>query len=424
MSGAGGCSAGHLKAMARVPLSPVRALLGVLSGRALVQPEFGSQTVDQEDIALARALIDAPERWGGEAAIHDFEASFAHWNGSLGARTFMGGRVALTAAIAALQLQPGDEVVVPAYTCVVVPNAFSYAGIAVKYCDIELDTFGPDIDALQRSLTSATRVVLVQHLYGLVARDFEKILELARGRRLRVIEDCAHALGAALRGRKVGTFGDIGCYSTEQSKVISTYNGGIAATRDPDLLERLDGFQRSAPFPPADRTRKLLTNFVLEYQLQKPAWRWLTSAYQRYRHRGEVLQSTTDEELKGIKPGHYGQRMPSPIAELALGQMKKIDAYNQRRRAHAAHWEKVCERRGYKTPHVVAGSTPIYLRYPVMVPAGRKHDIAWCMREFGVRPGVWFTGELHPVARPIPECPNARQAVERCINLPTLGLHT
>lgn len=390
--------------------------------RRLVPPQFGSQTVDREDIALARSLIGRPGQWGNETAIKSFEASFAQWNGSLGARSFMGGRVALSAAIAALQLKPGDEVVIPAYTCVVVRNAFSFAGVAVRFCDIELDTFGPDIDALKAALSSATRAILVQHLYGLVARDFEKILELARGRHIPVIEDCAHALGAGLRGQKVGTFGDVGFYSTEQSKVISTFNGGVAVTNNAQLLERLDAYQRACPFPSPDRTGKLLRNFVLQYQLQKPSWRWLTSAYHRYRRRKDILQSTTDQELRGVRPAHYGQRMPPPIAELARGQMRKVDAYNELRRAHAAHWAKVCAQRGYEAPLAIEGSTPVYLRYPVMVPANRKQDVAWCTREFGVRPGVWFSGELHPVARPLPDCPNARLAVERCINLPTLGL--
>ncbi|MEX2151185.1 MAG: aminotransferase class I/II-fold pyridoxal phosphate-dependent enzyme [Steroidobacteraceae bacterium] len=414
----------QLKALARVPLSPARALGGVLSGRALMYPEFGSQTVDREDISLARSLIAGAKSWSDERAIRSFEKSFASWNGSLGARSFMGGRVALTAAIAALQLKAGDEVVIPAYTCVVVPNAFSFAGIAVRFCDVELETFGPDIDALQRSISSGTRAILVQHLYGLVARDLEKILELARRKRIHVIEDCAHAMGAVLHGRKVGTFGDIGFYSTEQSKVISTFNGGVAATNNPELLQRLDRFQRASPFPSNGRIQTLLTNFVLEYQLQKNSWRWLTSEFHRYRHRQDILQSTTEEELNGIRPAHYGQRMPSPLAELALSQMKKIDAYNQLRRANAAHWARVCEERRYKAPLVIEGSVPIYLRYPVMVPASRKQDVRWCLREFGVKPGVWFTGELHPVARPMPGCPNARQAVERCINLPTLGLET
>lgn len=413
---------GQLKALARVPLAPARALAGVLSGSALRQPELGSQTVDREDVALARSLIDRPERWGEQDRIHEFETSFANWNASLGARSFMGGRVALSAAIAALGLRSGDEVVVPAYTCVVVPNAFSFAGVTVRYCDIELDTFGPDIDAVRGALSSATRAILVQHLYGLVARDFDKILELARGRRIRVIEDCAHAMGAVFRGRKVGNFGDIGFYSTEQSKVISTFNGGVAVTNNPELLQRLHEFQAACPMPAHGRIRKLLTNFVLEYELQKSPWRWLTSGYYRYRHRAEVLLSTTDEELSGVKPAHYGQRMPAPLAELALAQLKKVDAYNGLRRTAAAYWTSVCEKRGYKAPAVVEGSVPVFLRYPVMVPTGRKQDTRWCMAEFGTRPGVWFTGELHPVARPMPGCPNARHAVEHCINLPTLGV--
>jgi hypothetical protein len=103
-------------------------------------------------------------------------------------------------------------------------------------------------------------------------------------------------------------------------------------------------------------------------------------------------------------------------------QLKKIDLYNQRRREGAEHCMRLCIEKGYKLPMVVSGSVPIYLRYPVMVPIEKKLDVRWCVREFGVRQGLWFLGELHPIAKPMAECPNARKAVECCINLPTLGI--
>ena len=412
----------QLKALAHMLLMSARALFRYLTGRLSIYPEFGAQTVDEDDVSTAKSLVNHPEIWDNEEPIVRFEKAFSEWNGSLGARSFMGGRVALSAAIYALQLKPGDEVVVPGYTCVVVPNAFKFAGITVKYCDIELDTFGPDHDSLKRAISSKTRAVLVHHLYGLVARDLEKILDLARSKGLYVIEDCAHSTGASLHGRKVGNFGDVVFYSTEQSKVFSTFNGGIAATNNPDILERLAAYQNTALYPSKDRTGNLLRNFIYCYQLQKSSWRCLTSESIRFRHNKQMLQSTTDDEMKGLMPIHYGQKMPPPLAELALMQLKKVDVYNQRRRAGAEYWMKLCHEKGYTLPMVVTGSVPVFLRYPVMVPIGKKRDVEWCIREFGVRQGLWFLGELHPIAQPMAECPNARKAVERCINLPTLGI--
>src|SRR6188474_2655566 len=198
-----------------------------INGQPLVFPEFGSQTIEDDDIALVDTLLSQPKMSTDASIEESLQTEFSRWNGSSAAFAFMGGRVALSACIDALGLKKGDEVVVPGYTCIVVPNAFAHAGIDVRYCDIELDTFGPDFDSLRAAITPRTRAVLVQHLYGLVCRDFEKILDFATDRKLLLIEDCAHSLGASFRGRKVGNWGDAGFYSTEQSKVISTFNGGI-----------------------------------------------------------------------------------------------------------------------------------------------------------------------------------------------------
>jgi dTDP-4-amino-4,6-dideoxygalactose transaminase len=409
-----------MKALARIPLTPMRSLIGLLVGRPFVYPEFGSRTVDHEDIRLTQRLLADPESWYDESSVRSYENRFASWNGSRGAYSFMGGRVALSAAISALGLKSGDEVIVPGYTCIVVPNAFSYVGINVRYCDIELDTYGPDIDSVRQNLSSRTRAILIHHLYGLVARDLEKIIDMARSRGILVIEDCAHATGATLHGRKVGNFGDVAFYSSEQSKVFSTFNGGIVVSNDEEILIKLAAYQTSAPYPSVDRVRALLQNFILAYRLQNDPWRGVFAEYYRFAYRKVTIQSTTTEEISGIKPDHYGQRMPAPLAILGLQQLQKIDRYHRLRQAGASHWKDVCVDKGLTVPLVLPHSRPVFLRFPLMVPAERKYDFRWGQREFGVRQGVWFSGELHPVRRQLDGCPNCALAVVECINLPTL----
>ena len=391
-----------------------------INGQPLVFPEFGSQTIEDDDIALVDTLLSQPKMWTDASIEESLHTEFSSWNGSAAAFAFMGGRVALSACIDALGLKKGDEVVVPGYTCIVVPNAFAHAGIDVRYCDIELDTFGPDFDSLRAAITPRTRAVLVQHLYGLVCRDFENILDFARDRKLLVIEDCAHSLGATFRGRKVGNWGDAGFYSTEQSKVISTFNGGIAVANATDVVERLRLFHKRAPYPDGDRTRRLLRNVRYYSLVQKAPSRWFLRGLWAYSYRGDILVSTSEDELRGILPPHYGEKMPSPLARIALNQLSKVDRFNDARRKNAARWRQRCESLGLETPTVIEDSTPVFLRYPVIVPPGRKYDVAWCLKQFEVLPGHWFTGELHPLRKVMPECPNATIAVERCLNLPTL----
>jgi perosamine synthetase len=391
-----------------------------LSGQPLLVPEFGSQTIEDDDIALVEEMLSHPASWNDHSIEDSFHSEFSRWNGSAAAFAFMGGRVALSACIEALGLVEGDEVVAPGYTCIVVPNAFAYAGIKVRYCDIELETYGPDFDSLRAAVTPKTRAVLVQHLYGLVCRDFERILNFAADRKLRVIEDCAHSLGATFRGRKVGTWGDAGFYSTEQSKVMSTFNGGIAVANEAEVVEGLGEFYRRTPYPDDGRIRRLLRNVHYYSLLQKSPSRWFMKGWWGYRFRGDILVSTGEEDLRGEIPPHYRQRMPAPLAKLALSQLSKVDRFNRDRRRNAEKWRERCERLGFKAPTILEGSVPVFLRYPLIAPEGKKYDAGWCLEQFGVLPGHWFTGEFHPLRKALPDCPNARIAVECCLNLPTL----
>jgi perosamine synthetase len=112
--------------------------------------------------------------------------------------------------------------------------------------------------------------------------------------------------------------------------------------------------------------------------------------------------------------------MSAPLAQMALNQLKKLDYYNGRRRANAGRWTDWCRTHGFDPPLVSPGSTPIFLRYPVLVRPEMKDHLRWAYRSLGVVPGVWFTSHLHPARARLDHLPNATTAVERCINFPTL----
>jgi dTDP-4-amino-4,6-dideoxygalactose transaminase len=332
----------------------------------------------------------------------------------------MGGRVALSAAIYALDLQPGDEVVIPGYTCVVVPNAFEYAGVKPIYADIELETYGLSAESLRGRITPKTKAVLLHHLFGLVCRDYDAILEIARLHDLKVIEDCAHATGATYKGIRVGNTGDIAFYSSETSKVFNTIQGGMVVTGSDVIAEKLRQYHRQAPEPSSGRIDSLLHNVLLNYYQFKHRHRWVLGDLYRLRYYRKTLVATTEEELRGVKPAHYGCRMPAPLAALGLNQLRKIDRYIEARRKQAVNWDRWCDANGYARPLVLPGSNPVWLRYPVLVEPEKKSDTSWAMRELGVQPGVWFVSHLHPQQRYIEGCPNADIAVAQCINFPTL----
>lgn len=391
-------------------------------GRPLTSPPLTSSTLDEDDVNLARRTLQRKEGWFDQSIVDRYEATFAKWNGSRHAVAFMSGRVALSGCIHALGLKPGDEVIVPGYTCVVVPNAFQFAGVRVVYSDIELDTYGLDASLLESRITDRTRAILLHHLYGLVCRDYDETVSIARRRQLQLIEDCTQSTGARYKRTRVGNLGDVAIYSSEQSKVFTTIQGGLAVTNDGRLAERLREFRDEAPYPDPHDVERQLQNVVLHFHIHKDPQRWWKEGLNRLLHEDALIVSTTREEERGVKPKNYGRRMPGAIAVIGLNQLAKLDDYNSQRLANSSRWTEWCNRSGYTPPLVIPDSTPVFLRYPALVEPERKADTSWARRDLGVSLGVWFVSPLHPSSRVVEGCPNGAQAVARCINFPTLGV--
>jgi len=408
--------------MANLLKSVIRKQIGnflnlILSG-TMNTPPLGSVTLDKDDVTLARKLIKERDCWDNEKIVSKYESEFAQWNGSKHAYAFMGARVALSACIYALGLRDGDEVILPGYTCVVVPNAFRFAGIKIVYSDIELDTYGLDASLIENKITSKTRAILLHHLYGLVCRDYQAILAIAKKYGLKVIEDCAHSTGAEYRNQKIGNFGDCAIYSSEQSKIFCTIQGGMAVTNDPTIARGLKEFVNSCTFPDEIWIDKLLNNVIINYFQFKHQQRWwLGSLVSIYKHNKHLI-ALSDDERKGIRPSHYGKKMPAPVAMLGSNQLKKIDYYNNKRQQMAKRWEKWCKEKGYKPPLVLPETKPVFLRYPFLVTPNKKQNTWWALKDPGVRLGVWFTGRNHPEQIKIEDFPMADIAVKQCVNLP------
>jgi len=166
-----------------------------------------------------------------------FEKAFAEYLGCKFARAAASGRDALEIALVALQLRPGDEAIIPAYTLGELIPLIQALDLKVIPADIYEDTFNIDIEHLKSRFNEKTRVVIATHLLGSPC-NIEAICALAKDRNVYVIEDCAHALGAHIIDRKVGTFGDAAIFSFESTKALPTYGGGMIATNRSDIIDR------------------------------------------------------------------------------------------------------------------------------------------------------------------------------------------
>src|SRR5438552_6748759 len=214
-------------------------------------------TLSSAEMRLALRLYARPLSPDPGFAVDAFERAFTRAVAVPHAIAFGTGRAALWAILRALDVGAGDDVVIPGYTCVAVPNAVRFAGARPVYADIDPRTFNLTAATCERVLTPRTRALVVAHTYGLPA-PMDELVALAEARGLLLIEDAAHALGSEHQGQPVGSLGDAAFFSTEHSKTISTGLGGVAATTDAALAARLRALQAACPPPDAGRVRRLL----------------------------------------------------------------------------------------------------------------------------------------------------------------------
>lgn len=170
--------------------------------------------------------------------VNRFQDAFTAFHGGGHALCTSNGTTALHLAMEAMGIGPGDEVLVPDLTFGASANAVMHTGATPVFVDIDPQTWTIDPEQIREKITGRTRAIMPVHLYGHPC-DMDPIMQLAKAHELFVIEDCAEALGAKYKGQKVGTFGDASCFSFFANKVITTGEGGMVMTNDPELLERM-----------------------------------------------------------------------------------------------------------------------------------------------------------------------------------------
>jgi len=198
------------------------------------EPDFG-----EEEIAVVVAALRRGEISGsfGES-IPRFEEAFATYCGCKYGVAVCNGTVALHLAVAALDLAPGDEILVSASTNIATALAAYHNNFVPVPVDSERETWNLDLDLIEKLITPRTRAIIPVHLFGHPV-DMDRLGDIARKHNLTVIEDCAESHGATCRKRMTGSFGDMGCFSFYANKVITTGEGGMIVTNDSKLAERL-----------------------------------------------------------------------------------------------------------------------------------------------------------------------------------------
>ena len=338
---------------------------------------------------------------------------------------FWKGRVALYSILRALDLEKSDEVILPAYTCVVVPNAIRYAGAQPIYADIAPGRYNLDPRSVGDRVTSSTRALIIQHTYGIPA-DLASLKRIAEKYGLCLIEDCAHVLlGSKYQGELLGSFGKASFFSFQWSKPYTTGLGGMVVTRDKELANRLQQIQASFQDPPLRQQFQLRLQYILYRWFFTPKLYWFSqNSLHSMSKLGLFVGSSNSGELQGEEPDDTRWRMSEFQQRVGLAEVEKLSENSSHREFVSRYYADSLRERGWPLKKSFDLAEVSLLRFPLQV--RRKADVLKSSRHAHVEIGSWFETPLHPLPLDkhhlinyrLGSCPNAESTAQTVINLP------
>lgn len=256
----------------------------------------------------------------------NFEKAFAQYCGAQFGVGVNSGTDALYLALAALDIEAGDEVILPTHTFIATALCISYTGATPVLVDIEKDTYNLDPKKLKAAITKNTKAILPVHIYGQPA-NMDEINALAKQHGLKVIEDACQAHGATYKGKKVGSLGDIACFSFYPTKSLGAFgDGGMVVTNDQDVYERV--------------------LMLRDYGRQG-----------RYEHK-----------IKG-----YNSRLDTVQAVVLAAKLKHLDEWNRMRAQKFTHYQELLKDvEGIQLPEIMQDRTHVFQTLAVCFD-GRDH---------------------------------------------------
>ena len=327
------------------------------------QPLIGKEEREAVDAVLRSGMVAQ----GPQVAA--FEEEFGNFVDGHECIAVNSGTSALHLSLIAMGIGPGDEVIVPSFTFAATGNSVAILGATPVFVDIEPAHFTMDPEAVKNAITSRTKAIVPVHLYGHPAA-MRELNDIASETGLRILEDAAQAHAAALDGRPVGAWGDAAAFSFYPTKNMTSGEGGMIVTRDPELA----------------RTARLLRNQGME---------------QRYRN-----------EVVGLN-----NRMTDIHAAIGRVQLGHLSEWTDQRRQNAKFLDSHLD--GVVTPPVAPGASHVYHQYTIRVPNDRDR-FAEELKNRGVGSGVYYPVPVHrlPAFNLNLDLPNTEIAAAEALSLP------
>ena len=307
---------------------------------------------DEEDIKSVTNVIKRGSYWATGPEIQEFENKIADYVGAKYVVTFNSGTSALHALLLAYDLKQGDEIIVPSFTFIATANAPLFVGAKPVFAEIEDKTYGLYPEDVKERITKKTKAIMPIH-YGGCPCLIRELKEIAEDYNLLLIEDAAESLGAKIKDKKVGTFGDSAMLSFCQNKVITTGEGGAITTDSKEVYEKL---------------KLIRSHGRLEIQ--------------------DYFSTTEDMDYVALG---YNFRMSTMVAALGLSQLRKVDKIIKMRRDKAEYMtKKLSKIEEITLPIPPPNYFHVYQMYAIRINENLRNDLMKYLSEKGIMTKVYF----------------------------------
>jgi dTDP-4-amino-4,6-dideoxygalactose transaminase len=356
---------------------------------------YHAALIEEQDIVAVTEVLRSGWITTGPK-VRQFEQSFAKYTGATNAVAVNSGTAALHLALDAIGLKEGDEVVVPTMTFAATAEAVLHFRAQPVLVDCEPRTYNLDANQVEKAITARTKAIIPVHFRGHPC-DMDQLLEIARHRNVKVIEDAAHALPAHYKGKMVGSIGDITCFSFYATKTITTGEGGMATTENAAYADRM--------------------RLMSLHGISRDGWARYGPRTSRCSWRYEILEAGYKYNLTDLQ------------AALGLSQLSKCDYMWERRQALAAKYSQALSPLdAFVLPETDASVQPAWHIYAILVNPEvlriDRDEVIEQLRERGIGTAVHFIPlHLHPLYQRDHGCragqfPYAENYSERAISLP------
>ena len=293
--------------------------------------KFSTPSIAQEEIDAVIETLQSGWLTTGKRS-KQLEEDFAKYTGANYAVALSSCTAALFLSLAVCDIQPGDEVITTPFTFISTANVVTHLRAKPVFVDIQEDTFNLDPDKILPAITSKTKAIIPVHYSGQPC-DMDKILSIARSYRLHVVEDAAHAMGAEYKGKKIGGFGNLTCFSMFPTKNITTGEGGLITLNDEKKYHRL--------------LRLRL------HGMSKDGWK-------RYAKEGSWYYE--------VHEAGYKYNLPDINAAIGIAQLKKLDALNRKREILVEYYlKKLSGFKGIKTVKILPFVKSSWHIFPIWI---------------------------------------------------------